>query len=335
MVLHQQDAGCGPGFELVGEVHETLEHGVVSRQISGISFACFELESQERCEHIADLDDLAGILAIALIVELDTTEISSVSSLAINNRSSTRIDPIRFEAIEFIQNLSSELVDPVESIRHELHGTQGHPSPLTIEAILGHGSVAPDDDTGPGSIDTLCRSFDGRLCGGAPPPKALAVQGAVEYDRLRDHRPRACSVTSSSTPLPARPTVRRRVEADEQAWSPDAVHILGKPTGAICNWDAATASSWTKRRCTRVIVSACPTNSPRPTSGHWSRHTVYPQVTVAWQGGEPTLMGLGFYRKTIELEERYRQPGMSFLNTLQTNGTLLTDEWCEFFAMAS
>jgi len=57
-----------------------------------------------------------------------------------------------------------------------------------------------------------------------------------------------------------------------------------------------------------------------------------PQVTVAWQGGEPTLMGLDFFRRTIELEEQHRRPGMSFLNTLQTNGTLLTDEWCEFLA---
>jgi uncharacterized protein len=57
-----------------------------------------------------------------------------------------------------------------------------------------------------------------------------------------------------------------------------------------------------------------------------------PQVTVAWQGGEPTLMGLDFFRRSIELEERYRKPAMTFLNTMQTNGTLLTDEWCEFFA---
>jgi uncharacterized protein len=57
-----------------------------------------------------------------------------------------------------------------------------------------------------------------------------------------------------------------------------------------------------------------------------------PQVNVAWQGGEPTLMGLDFYRKSIEFEDQYRKPGMSFLNTMQTNGTLLNDEWCEFFA---
>lgn len=55
------------------------------------------------------------------------------------------------------------------------------------------------------------------------------------------------------------------------------------------------------------------------------------QVTVAWQGGEPTLMGIDFYRRAIELQEKYRKPGMMFENTMQTNGTLLDDEWCRFF----
>ncbi len=54
------------------------------------------------------------------------------------------------------------------------------------------------------------------------------------------------------------------------------------------------------------------------------------KVAVAWQGGEPTLMGVGFYRRAIELQEKYRRPGMTFENTMQTNGTLLNDEWCEF-----
>jgi uncharacterized protein len=62
-----------------------------------------------------------------------------------------------------------------------------------------------------------------------------------------------------------------------------------------------------------------------------------PQVTVAWQGGEPTLMGVEFYRKAIKFQEKYRRPGMTrikdmrFENTMQTNGTLLDDEWCQFF----
>jgi len=55
-----------------------------------------------------------------------------------------------------------------------------------------------------------------------------------------------------------------------------------------------------------------------------------PQVTFAWQGGEPLLMGLDFFRRAVELQERYRKPGMTISNALQTNGTLLDDDWCHF-----
>jgi uncharacterized protein len=55
------------------------------------------------------------------------------------------------------------------------------------------------------------------------------------------------------------------------------------------------------------------------------------KVTVAWQGGEPTLMGVDFYKRAIQLQEKYRRSEMTFENTMQTNGTLLNDEWCQFF----
>jgi uncharacterized protein len=56
-----------------------------------------------------------------------------------------------------------------------------------------------------------------------------------------------------------------------------------------------------------------------------------PEVTVAWQGGEPTLMGLDFFRRSIEYEKKYCKPGMKILNTIQTNGTLINDDWARFF----
>ncbi|MFP4106983.1 MAG: anaerobic sulfatase maturase, partial [Phycisphaerae bacterium] len=51
-----------------------------------------------------------------------------------------------------------------------------------------------------------------------------------------------------------------------------------------------------------------------------------------WQGGEPTLIGLDFFRKAVELQEKYKKPGQVITNALQTNGTLLDDEWCDFLA---
>ncbi|MGD0229231.1 MAG: anaerobic sulfatase maturase [Syntrophorhabdales bacterium] len=56
-----------------------------------------------------------------------------------------------------------------------------------------------------------------------------------------------------------------------------------------------------------------------------------PRVTVAWQGGEPTLMGLDFFRRSMEFQKRYRRQGARIENTFQTNGILLNDEWCQFF----
>ena len=54
-------------------------------------------------------------------------------------------------------------------------------------------------------------------------------------------------------------------------------------------------------------------------------HSV-PKITIAWQGGEPTLMGLDFYRLAAETAERYRKPGVTIRHTIQTNGIRLDDE---------
>jgi uncharacterized protein len=56
-----------------------------------------------------------------------------------------------------------------------------------------------------------------------------------------------------------------------------------------------------------------------------------PEVTIAWQGGEPTLMGLDFFRLSVEYAEKYCKPGQQIAYTIQTNGTLIDDEWCAFF----
>jgi uncharacterized protein len=55
-------------------------------------------------------------------------------------------------------------------------------------------------------------------------------------------------------------------------------------------------------------------------------------VTVAWQGGEPTLMGLDFFRRTVELAEKHKRPGQVLEHTVQTNGIKIDEEWAAFFA---
>jgi uncharacterized protein len=54
------------------------------------------------------------------------------------------------------------------------------------------------------------------------------------------------------------------------------------------------------------------------------------EVVFSWQGGEPTLMGLPFFRKVVELQRRHAKPNQRIANDLQTNGLALDDEWVQF-----
>jgi uncharacterized protein len=112
---------------------------------------------------------------------------------------------------------------------------------------------------------------------------------------------------------------------------PPRIHVLSKPTGAICNLDCSYCFFLDKEELYpgskfRMTDELLETYIRQLIEAHKT-----PEVTVAWQGGEPTLMGVDFFRKAIAYQEKYRKPGMTFENTLQTNGTLLDDEWCEFF----
>lgn len=56
------------------------------------------------------------------------------------------------------------------------------------------------------------------------------------------------------------------------------------------------------------------------------------EIAFTWHGGEPTLLGLGFFRNVVELQKKHTPPGRRITNDLQTNGTLLDDDWCAFLA---
>jgi uncharacterized protein len=55
-------------------------------------------------------------------------------------------------------------------------------------------------------------------------------------------------------------------------------------------------------------------------------------IMFSWHGGEPTLAGLDFYRRVVKLQKKYQPAGYSILNGIQTNGTLLNDDWCRFLS---
>jgi uncharacterized protein len=113
--------------------------------------------------------------------------------------------------------------------------------------------------------------------------------------------------------------------------APAAFHLLAKPTGAICNLDCAYCFFLDKEVLYpgshfRMSESVLEQYIRQLIEAHEDDH-----VSIAWQGGEPTLMGLDFFRRAVALAEKYRRPGMEFLHTMQTNGTTLDDDWCAFF----
>lgn len=57
-----------------------------------------------------------------------------------------------------------------------------------------------------------------------------------------------------------------------------------------------------------------------------------PLVAFSWHGGEPTLLGLDYFRKIVQLQRKHQRPGQRIVNGIQTNATLLDEDWCRFFA---
>ncbi|NJD59442.1 MAG: anaerobic sulfatase maturase [Anaerolineae bacterium] len=116
-----------------------------------------------------------------------------------------------------------------------------------------------------------------------------------------------------------------------QRFSPPRFQVLAKPTGAACNLACSYCFFLDKEllypgSSFRMSAEVLERYIEQLIAAHRSS-----EVTISWQGGEPTLMGLDFFRRAVALQDKYRRPGMTFENTLQTNGTLLDDEWCEFF----
>jgi uncharacterized protein len=112
---------------------------------------------------------------------------------------------------------------------------------------------------------------------------------------------------------------------------PPAFHLLAKPTGATCNLDCAYCFFLSKE----MLYPGSRFRMADEMLERYVRQLIEahrePYVTIAWQGGEPTLMGVDFFRRSVEHVERYRRPGMQVEYTIQTNGTLIDDEMAAFF----
>ena len=109
--------------------------------------------------------------------------------------------------------------------------------------------------------------------------------------------------------------------------------VFAKPAGPICNL-ACRYCYYLKKRDLYPQV-----RSFRMAEDLLERYIVQhiaacPKELIffAWHGGEPTVLGLGYFRKVVELQRKHRPDGRRILNGIQTNGTLLNEEWCRFFA---
>lgn len=109
-------------------------------------------------------------------------------------------------------------------------------------------------------------------------------------------------------------------------------HVMTKPIGPLCNLDCKYCFYLEKEKL-------YPDNekfrmSPEVLERYirdYIQAQPGPEASFAWQGGEPTLMGVDFFRRVVDLQRRYAD-GRRIENAFQTNGTLLDDEWGEFLA---
>jgi uncharacterized protein len=108
-------------------------------------------------------------------------------------------------------------------------------------------------------------------------------------------------------------------------------HVMAKPAGSACNLDCAYCFYLSKEKLP---------GGPGP--GHMSDELLElfvrdyiasvtaDEVVFSWQGGEPTLLGVEFFEKVVKLQRKYAKPGQRIENDLQTNGTLLDENWARF-----
>lgn len=112
---------------------------------------------------------------------------------------------------------------------------------------------------------------------------------------------------------------------------PTAFHVMVQPKGAVCNLGCEYCYFLSKEKLYPDSSFQMSSELLEEYTRQYIDSQLVPEATFAWQGGEPTLIGLDFYKKAVEFQEKYKRPGMKIINALQTNGTLLDDEWCSFF----
>jgi uncharacterized protein len=117
-----------------------------------------------------------------------------------------------------------------------------------------------------------------------------------------------------------------------------AFHVLAKPIGPICNLDCKYCFYLEKEKLypekpahNSALHWAMPDHVLESYIRQYIAAQTVPVISFAFQGGEPTLLGVDYFRKVIEFQDKYAN-GRTIENSIQTNGVLLDDEWCAFLA---
>ena len=108
------------------------------------------------------------------------------------------------------------------------------------------------------------------------------------------------------------------------------LHVVAKPVGPVCNLDCDYCF-YLEKQSLNGYSGRCRMSDDVLAAfiKHYVESQPTPAVEFVWQGGEPTLLGVEFFRRAVELQSSYAAQ-RTITNSLQTNGTLLDDEWCRF-----
>ena len=119
-------------------------------------------------------------------------------------------------------------------------------------------------------------------------------------------------------------------EAMQHSEGPLAFNLMIKPAGSLCNLDCHYCYYLDKAEIYHGRQPRMSEQVLETLTKQYIESNDVPEVTFNWHGGEPLVMGLDFYRKAVELQQKYAG-GKIVHNTLQTNGTLIIPEWADFF----
>jgi len=109
--------------------------------------------------------------------------------------------------------------------------------------------------------------------------------------------------------------------------------VFAKPGGAVCNLDCRYCYYLEKQQL--YPKGASFRMDDALLEEYIAQHidaSPGPDVNFSWHGGEPTVLGLDYFRTIVGLQRKYQLPGWRITNGVQTNGTLLDEEWCRFFS---